>query len=72
MKNVSHVNVQQSTYITQNTTTYITQNITNYNYKLTTTKVRHVRPGSSAIDLGSRDSRTCLMMHGMVHHDDNN
>jgi hypothetical protein len=42
MENVPHVNVQQSTYITQNTTTYITQNITNYNYKLTTTKVRHV------------------------------
>jgi hypothetical protein len=41
-KNGPHVNVQQSTYITQNTTTYITQNITNYNYKLTTTKVRHI------------------------------
>jgi hypothetical protein len=42
MKNVPHVNVQQSTYIAQNTTTYITQNITNYNYKLTATKVGHV------------------------------
>jgi hypothetical protein len=42
MENVPHVNVQQRTYITQNTTTYITQNITNYNYKLTTTKVGHV------------------------------
>jgi hypothetical protein len=48
------------------------KNITNYNYKLTTTKVGHVRPGSSAIDLGSRDSRTCLMIHGMVQHDDSN
>jgi hypothetical protein len=72
MKNVPHVNVQHSTYFAQNTTTYITQNITNYNYKLTTTKVGHVRPESSAIDLGSRDSWMCLMIHGMVHHDDNN
>jgi hypothetical protein len=64
--------VQQSTYITQNTTTYIIQNITNYNYKLTTTKVKHVRPGSSAIDLGSRDRRICSLIHGMVHHDDIN
>jgi hypothetical protein len=43
-KNVPHVNVQQSTYITQNTTTYITQNISNYNYKLTTTKVLDLLP----------------------------
>jgi hypothetical protein len=64
--------MQHSTYITQYTTIYITQNITNHNYNLATTKVGHVQLGSSAIDLGSRDSQICLMMHGMVHHDDSN